>query len=95
MMFWDGSGWGWGGWLLMTLSMVAFWGLVIGTLVVLLRGNRSGGPGAPAKRPVEHIPAEQILAERYARGEIEEDEYRHRLDVLHGRHGPTGLTKVG
>lgn len=27
-------------------------------------------------------PAEEVLGERYARGEINEDEYRERLDVL-------------
>jgi putative membrane protein len=98
MMVWDGHNWGWGGWLLMTFGTVVFWGLVIGTLVALLRGVSSRGPGAPAAgpgAPPAARSAEEILAERYARGEIDDEEYRHRLDVLRGRHGPTGLTKVG
>ncbi|WP_369221211.1 SHOCT domain-containing protein [Streptomyces sp. R39] len=33
----------------------------------------------------------RILAERYARGEIDEEEYRRRLDTLRGsRSGPAG-----
>ncbi len=42
------------------------------------RGRRGGGPGARAS-------ADSVLAERYARGEIGEDEYRERLEVLKGR----------
>ena len=33
---WNG-GWGWGGWILMTLVMVAFWGLVITAVVLAVR----------------------------------------------------------
>lgn len=80
MMGWyhDGS-WGWGGWLLMTLSMALVWGLAIGAIVMLFRSDKSSPPGYTASR---QDPG-QILAERFARGEIEEDEYRARSDVLH------------
>jgi putative membrane protein len=78
MMFWtdhDLTGWGW---LAMTVGMVAFWGLLITLTVVLLRGlNR------PANRAYGPRPSpEQLLAERFARGEIDEDEYRRRLVTL-------------
>lgn len=95
MMIWGGHSWGWGGWLLMTFSMVVFWGLVIGALIALLRAGRGGGPGTPTGRADRERSAEQILAERYARGDIDEEEYRRRLDVLRGRPDPTGLTKSG
>jgi putative membrane protein len=98
MMIWDGHGWGWGGWMLMTFIMILFWALVIGAIVVLLRGFRGGGQAAPEGRgqaASEGRSAEQILAERYARGEIEEDEYRRRLDVVRGTQGPTGIAKTG
>lgn len=36
-----------------------------------------GGPG-----PGQPAPAEQILAERFARGEIDEDEFHQRMTVL-------------
>jgi len=47
-------------------------------------GPGPGGPGAARSRwaTPEAEGAERILAERYARGEISEDEYRSRLDVL-------------
>ncbi|USA02076.1 SHOCT domain-containing protein [Streptomyces lydicamycinicus] len=46
------------------------------------------GPLGPRPRraplPRSGPPAEQILAERYARGEIDEEEYRRRLVTLRG-----------
>lgn len=81
MMGWYGDGaWGWGGWLVMSLMMVAFWGLVIWGLVAIFRGSSQDGdkgPGTPSRRdPME------ILDERFARGEIDVEEYRTRQDVL-------------
>ena len=80
MMWWDPgdhmTGWGWAA---MTISMVLFWGLLILGGVLLFRAvNRpSGGPEAPP-RPTP----EQVLAERFARGEIDEEEYRRRRETL-------------
>lgn len=72
MMDWNGDV-AWWGWALMTFGMVAFWGLVAWVFVTLVRpGDRSTGGGAASS-------AEQILAERYARGEIDADEYHRRL----------------
>lgn len=75
-MWWYHGNWGWGAWLLMTAGMVAFWGLVIWAVVTLTRN--AGTPASPdrARSP------EEILAERLATGEIDEDEYRRRLEVL-------------
>jgi putative membrane protein len=67
-----------------------FWALFWGTLVVLvLRVRRQGkGPFAWARHttvsPSPTAPAEAILAERYARGEMSDDEYFQRLSVLKG-----------
>jgi putative membrane protein len=47
-MMW-GYDWGWGAWLVMSMMMVLFWGLVIAGIVVLVRylaGGRQGGPPA-------------------------------------------------
>ncbi|MFC7619428.1 SHOCT domain-containing protein [Microlunatus sp. GCM10028923] len=82
MMFWYGDGMGGWGSLLMTVSMVIFWGTVIFLVVALTRHlSRTQRPAAGL-----HTSAEQLLAERFARGELDEQEYRSRLNVL--RHGP-------
>jgi putative membrane protein len=84
MMFWWGEGMtGWG-YALMSVSMVLFWGVVILGIVALVRylarsGQSAGGAGAP--RPT----AEQVLAERFARGDIDEQEFQSRLVALRGR----------
>lgn len=72
------SGWGWFG---VSVGMIAFWGLLIAVIVLLVRA--SGGPGRAAS--AETRQPEQLLAERFARGEIDESEYRERLAVLHGQ----------
>jgi putative membrane protein len=63
--------WGAGG-VVMMLMMVAFWGLVIAGLVVGLRWLRSQGH-APHRDE-----AEEILRRRYARGEIDKQEFETR-----------------
>jgi putative membrane protein len=86
-MMWFGdhmSGWGYA---LMGISTLLFWALVIGGVVVLVRYlARSEQAGAPG--PVDRPSAEQVLAERFARGEIDEDEYRRRLETLRAAAGP-------
>ncbi|MBF6221998.1 SHOCT domain-containing protein [Nocardia abscessus] len=96
MMFWYGdhgmSGWGYG---LMTVGMVLFWALVIGGVILTVRYLvQPSAPvgGAPIVRPS----AEQVLAERFARGEIDADEYHQRLATLRGDIGPgSGTPKAG
>ncbi len=76
-MMW-GNGMGWGGWLLMSFLMVGFWALVVVGIVALFRGTRDPGPrDARAERG-----ARQILDERFARGEIDTEEYHARRSVL-------------
>ncbi len=66
---------GWGGWMLMTLMMVVFWGFVIWIAVNLVR-RRPDGFAGPNRTPRD------ILDERLARGDIDEEEHRRRLDAL-------------
>jgi len=71
-----------GGWglALMTIGNLLFWGLIIAGIVALVRatgrGTQQGGPSAEAATP------QRVLAERFARGEIDEEEYARRLAVL-------------
>ncbi|MEU5260116.1 SHOCT domain-containing protein [Amycolatopsis sp. NPDC021455] len=86
MMFWYGNGMGGWGYVLMTVGMVLFWGLLIFGVVALVRvlGRGSQHTAVPA---AQRAAPERILADRYARGEIDEDEYHRRLDTLLGRTG--------
>jgi putative membrane protein len=81
MMYW-GNGMGGWGYVVMTVSMLLFWGLLIVGVVLLVRyvgaDRRQPPPPTPASDP------QSLLAERFARGEINEDDYRQRLKVLSG-----------
>ena len=78
-MMWYGDETTWWGWLLMSLMMVAFWGAVIGLVWYLVtHAGSTNQPGSSASSP------EQILDERFARGEIDAEEYRARRDALRG-----------
>src|SRR6266540_3343106 len=82
-MMW-GYDWGWGAWLLMSVMMVLFWGLVIAGIVVLVRYLTSSRQGGTPASDSGRSSAEEILAERFARGEIDEDEYTRRRRLLRG-----------
>lgn len=88
---WDG-GWGVGNWLLMGFGMLLFWALVVAGIVWLVRftsSNRTapGGQGESLDKPAgpPAPSAQDILDERYARGEISDEEYRTRRDTLSSR----------
>jgi putative membrane protein len=73
---------------MMGLGMLMFWGLVVAAVVVVLRGvghpRDHTCPPTPAPTPGTPT-ALQLLDERYARGELTEEDYRHHRDVLAGR----------
>jgi putative membrane protein len=85
MIAWYGhpgwNGWGPGAWIWLA-AMALFWGSLLAVAVYLIRrrpaaATSGGGTG----------PAEMTLAERYARGEIDAEEYRRRQAVLRERPG--------
>ncbi len=81
MMFWYGNGVSGWGYVLMTVSMVLFWGLVIFGVVALIRNLARPTQrleGVASRRPSP----EELLAERFAHGEIDEQEYQSRLATL-------------
>jgi len=79
------SPWAWhygmmgGGWgiFMMMISMVLFWGLIIGGIVLLVRFISPQSGSKPSEDSLE------ILKRRYARGEIEKEEFEaRRKDLL-------------
>lgn len=76
MWGWYHDGTGWAGWLVMVAGMVAFWGLVVWAVIAMFRSTQT-----PPAEPGQRDPL-AILDERFARGEIDEAEYRARADVL-------------
>ena len=77
MMYWqdnNSSGWGFA---VMIISMVLFWALIIGGIALAVRYTRRH-PSSVHSKPS----AEDLLAERYARGDIDDDDYHARLSTL-------------
>lgn len=68
------GGWGWGVWLASTAMMLIFFGSLAAVILVTLRRSAETRP----------FSADGILAERFARGEIGEDEYTRRRQALRG-----------
>ncbi|HVT75886.1 MAG TPA: SHOCT domain-containing protein [Acidimicrobiales bacterium] len=72
-------GWndGWSGWTwaTMTIGMIVFWALVIWAVIAVARSSNAAD-GDTRRSP------EQILAARFAAGEIDSDEYHRRLEDL-------------
>lgn len=73
MHFYDGGFMGFGG-----IWMVLWWVLIIVGIVVLVKwlSSSSGSTGQGSSRALE------ILKERYARGEIDEQEYQKKKQEL-------------
>lgn len=80
MWSWGNGSWDWGAWLPMMLFMLALL-VVIGWAVVMFTRYWTSRP--PYHGSVEHAnDPQRILDERFARGEIDEEEYRNRKAVL-------------
>lgn len=68
---WHDGGWG-------VLWMILSWAVIVAIVVFLVRAFSS----RPPERPERTTDPRGILDERFARGEISEDEYRERRSVL-------------
>lgn len=74
MMFWYGAHMGVGGWVLMTLFMLLFWGGLILAAFAIYRATVRDRSANDAAR--------HLLDERFARGEIDVEEYAQRSKLL-------------
>lgn len=82
MMQWGNSGWGAAEWLAMSLIMLAFWGLLAALVVWLMRSSRAA-PTPPSVGSADHAQSsDEVLAHRFARGEIGEEEFSRRRGLL-------------
>ena len=88
MMFSYDHDMGWWGYAGMGIGMLLLWALIIAGIVALIRfssgsANTSNNPAPPATPHI--LSPEQVLATRFAHGEIDEAEYQQRVAVLHGQ----------
>ena len=77
---WNGNGWGWGG-VVMYIVLAALLVAVVVVVAFAMRDlvwGRSQHKGASSAA----MGPEDTLAHRFARGEIDEDEYRRRVALL-------------
>lgn len=78
---WADSG---GGYLVMMLGMLVFWGLIIAAVAMVLRqpdrSDRAAGGMVPA-----HRTAQQVLGGRLARGDIDETAFHGRSAAPRGQ----------
>jgi putative membrane protein len=81
MMYYYGPGMGGWGMALMIVGNLVFWGLLIVGAVLVARYIRQG---RTASSPLAEVSPQQIAAQRFARGEINEEEYLRLLQVLSG-----------
>jgi putative membrane protein len=75
-MYWNDGGTAWMWMLPMMILMVVVVGVIVWAVLNTSRGSDSPGP-RPKPTP------EDVLADRFAHGEIDADEYRERVDTLH------------
>ncbi|MFQ5755473.1 MAG: SHOCT domain-containing protein [Acidiferrobacterales bacterium] len=76
-----GGGWGWGGMIFGPLVMILFIAATIAVIVLLVRWIGGGSAGTTSPPPASKT-ALDILKERFARGEIDKEEFEDRKRLL-------------
>lgn len=77
---WEG---GWHGWFFGPIMMFVFFAIAIAVAVLLVRWLTGGGQNKVPPSSADKSPMD-ILKERFARGEIDKEEYEERRQVLEG-----------
>jgi putative membrane protein len=75
----DGAGAGF--WVMVVMMLLVLVAVLAFLYLLVTRSGAMAGRESAGAAPKE---AERLLDERFARGEIDEDEYRRRRAVLHG-----------
>lgn len=70
------------GWLVMVLAMLILLIVALGAVAWIVRGNHQPIQVGPARQPPVRLTPSQILDDRFARGEIDADDYRSRRAAL-------------
>ncbi|TDC46848.1 SHOCT domain-containing protein [Actinomadura sp. KC345] len=69
-------------WPVFPIMFGLFWLAVLGAAFYLIRRRMNGGTAAAPAAADPMAKAQSVLAERFARGEIDEDEYLMRISTL-------------
>jgi putative membrane protein len=85
MMGYYGGDWGVREWLAMSAMMIVFWGSVVAVAIWAVRSFARGDQRI-ARGDADPI---DVLAERYARGDNDDDEFQRRRELLHSTRGVT------
>ena len=75
-------GWGWHGWFLGPLMMLAVLAAAFAVVVLIVRALLGSQGGPPYRPPGTYNSPLDILRERFAKGEIDKDEFEERRRVL-------------
>ena len=76
------GGWGWSGWILMGAAMVLSSAALITAVVLAVRYLTDSNAQRNRADSASSSKSEDALAQRFARGDIDEDEFRRRLTLL-------------
>jgi len=80
MHMWEGSGYGW---IMGPVMMIVFLAVAVAVVVLVVRGLTGSAESGNVSTPSRTDKSPQdILAERFARGEIDKQEYEERRRVL-------------
>ncbi len=78
-MMWDG---GWHGWFLGPLMMILFLAIAVAVVVLIVRWLGGTGHSSAATPAPKQSSAVAILKDRFARGEIDKEEFENKRRIL-------------